>query len=139
MKKLTIYEAGYAILKLPALLDYDEPITALDDRAIRILESCLEQPFTTFNQKYAYRYISHKAAVMFYLIIKNHPLENGNKRSAVAVTLTFLFKNKRWLDMTPDSLYQTACEVAASPASDSDLEISKLNKLFKTKMVTVKD
>ena len=131
MKKITLYQAGYTILKLPDLLDYNEPISALDKNSLNKLNTCIEQPFITFGNKYIYWYIFHRAAVMFYLIIKNHPLENGNKRSAVGVTLTFLYINNKWLDISPDVLYEIACDVASSSASDSENVIMNIKKIFK--------
>jgi death-on-curing protein len=37
------------------------------------------------------------AAILFYLMIKNHPFQNGNKRIAITTLLTFLYNNNKWL------------------------------------------
>ncbi len=33
---------------------------------------------------------------------------------AVTLTLVFLYKNKKWINTTPDDLYRAACAVAES-------------------------
>ncbi len=131
MKRVTLYEAAYAILRLPDLLDYQEPIGALTAPALRKLNSCIDAPFAHYGRAYKYWFIHQRAAAMFYFLIKNHPLENGNKRSAVAITMTFWVKNGKWLDVTPDSLYQRACKVAESQAGDSEAIIKALCSVFK--------
>lgn len=131
MKRITVYQAAYAILRLPDLLDYKEPIGALNIKSLKNIESCIEQPFACFGGKYRYWFIYQRAAAMFYYLDKNHALDNGNKRSAVAVTMTFLYINKKWFDVTPDTLYKLACEVAKSNARESDKVIDVLSQTFK--------
>ncbi|MBN2251238.1 MAG: type II toxin-antitoxin system death-on-curing family toxin, partial [Candidatus Altiarchaeota archaeon] len=56
-----------------------------------------------------------KAAVLFYLMIKNHPFTNGNKRIAVTALLVFLALNGKWLKVTNQELYNFSVWVASSP------------------------
>jgi prophage maintenance system killer protein len=58
-----------------------EPIPKFGSNTER-LESCLNTPFQRFGGKYLYAGVLNKAAILFYLINKNHPLVNGNKRMA---------------------------------------------------------
>ncbi len=95
-------------------MTWDEPISEFGSRFPNILESCLKVPFQTFGRKNLYRGLVGKAAIMFYLMIKNHPFENGNKRIAVAALLVLLHKNKKWLRMTNQQLYNFAKQVAES-------------------------
>src|SRR5437868_12234953 len=125
MKKLLLQEVEYIAHQLAKeLMDYDEPLPAFATRSPGKLESCIEQPFQTFGGKELYPTLIDKAAVLFYLITKNHPFENGNKRMAVTTTLVFLFKNKRWISVEPEKLYQLALIVAKSKPKDKDLVIS---------------
>lgn len=49
---------------------------------------------------------------MFYLLIKNHPLQNGNKRMAILTLAYFCDKNKRKLNISSQQLYEMAIQVA---------------------------
>ena len=51
---------------------------------------------------------------MTYLMIKNHPFENGNKRIAVCTLFVFLAINGKWVDILNESLYRFAVWVAES-------------------------
>jgi prophage maintenance system killer protein len=48
-------------------------------------------------------------------MIKNHPFQNGNKRIAVTTLFYVLYKNKKWLKVDTQTLYNFAVWVAASP------------------------
>ena len=135
MRRLTIEEAVFAITLVPKLLDYKEPIADVDQRTINIISSSIEQPFASYAGRYLYRYLYHRAAVLFYLLIKNHPLKNGNKRTAVVLTVVFLILNNKMLSILPDELYNLACVVAKSQASDKDIEIEKVSKIFKKSLI----
>jgi len=131
IQRLSIEEALYGIVHAAEILDYDEPMPYPTAKRIQNLENCLEKPFATFDKKYLYRTLNHRAAVLFYTIIKNHPLENGNKRSAVIITMMFLFFNGKTLNASADQVYEVACIVADSPASDSEKHIQLLEQAFK--------
>lgn len=96
------------------IMSWDEPIPDFGSRFPNILESCLATPFQTFSKKDLYRTLEEKAAILFYLLIKNHPFKNGNKRVAVTSLLVFLHFNGRWLETSPDELYRIAVWVAES-------------------------
>jgi len=102
------------------LMNWNEPIPAFDTRYPDRLESCLKTPFQKFASRSLYRGLIGKGAILFYLMIKNHPFQNGNKRVAVMTLLYFLFKNQYWLDVSNDVLYQFANDVAASPPEQKD-------------------
>lgn len=131
IKRITIGEALYGILHTADILNYDEPMPLPKESNIRKLESCLEMPFSSYGGKYLYWTLPHRAAVLFYTIIKNHPLENGNKRTAVILTMLFLYVNKKTLTATADEVYNVACKVAESPAQNSEIQIKVLKKVFK--------
>src|SRR5262245_27139885 len=82
------------------LVDWDEPIPDFSTRFPEKLEGAINAPFQTFDRKSLYKGLVGKAAALFYLMIKDHPFQNGNKRIAVATLLCFLLGNKYWLSVT---------------------------------------
>jgi death on curing protein len=98
------------------LMEWDEPIPNFSTRYSGRLESCLKNPQQTFNGKDLYPTLEEKAAILFYLLIKNHPFQNGNKRIAVFSLLVYLHINKRWMGIPEEELYDLAIWVARSPA-----------------------
>lgn len=115
MKELTLEHVEYIAHNLAKkLMEWDEPIPDFGTRFAGKLESCLKTPLQSFGKKYLYPGLIDKAAILFYLMIKNHPFQNGNKRIAVTSLLTFLFINGKWLKIPKDDLYDLALEVARS-------------------------
>ncbi len=135
MRRLTIEEAIFAITLVPKILDYKEPIADADQHTINVINSSIQQPFASYAGKYLYWFLYHRAAVLFYLLIKNHPLKNGNKRTAVVLTVVFLILNNKMLNVSPDSLYDLACIVAKSQASDRDIVIEEVSIIFKKSLI----
>jgi death-on-curing family protein len=112
---LTIAEVEYVAHRLASeLLKWDEPIPDFGSRFPNVLESCLVAPFQTFDRKNLYQGLIEKAAILFYLMIKNHPFQNGNKRIAMTTLFYFLHKNKKWLRVDNQELYNFAKWVAES-------------------------
>jgi len=115
IKQITVREIEYVVYRMAKeLMEWNEPIPAFGTRFPNVLESCLKQPFSTFGKKNLYRGLAEKGAILFYLLIKNHPFENGNKRIAIAVLFYFLYKNGKWFVLSNEILYLFAKEVAAS-------------------------
>lgn len=133
MQHLTIEQAQYIAHQLAInLMDYtDEPIPPFETRYPNILESCLEQPFQSFDGEDLYPGQYLKAALMFYLVIKNHPFRNGNKRMAIALTLTFLYLNGQMLYITNADLYNIALNVASSNQSMQKDIVNTLYEIFR--------
>jgi len=113
-----------------ALLKYNEPIPDFSSRFPNVLESCLVTPFQEFGGKYLYAGLVRKASVLFYLLIKNHPFQNGNKRIAMMATLYLLHKNGKWLEADNQALYNFARWVAASDPSVKDATIQATEKFI---------
>lgn len=127
MRPITLQEAEYVAHRLVAeMMNYDEPIGDFSTRYPHRLESCLEQPFQRFNGLELYESLYEKAALLFYLVIKNHPFENGNKRMAVMLLIYFLLLNKKWVNTSPDDLYNVAIRVAESKPEQKDLLVDAL-------------
>ncbi|MFJ3777557.1 type II toxin-antitoxin system death-on-curing family toxin [Streptomyces sp. NPDC090075] len=94
--------------------EYDAPIPDFDARPPGKLEAALAQPFQTFGGEDLYPGLINKAAIFFYVMVKDHPLENGNKRVAVASLLLFLYKNGYGLRLSNGDLLNLAVMVAES-------------------------
>lgn len=131
LNRPTISEVEYIAFTLAReLMEYGEPIPPFDTRYPDKLESCLQTPFQTFNRKSLYQTFESKAAILFYLMIKNHPFQNGNKRVAVVTLYYFLRLNKRKLKVNNIKLYEFAIEVAASKSTQKDKAISKIRSFI---------
>ena len=69
-----------------------------------LLESALAQPQATFGGDFLHPTISEQAAAYLYHIAMNHPFIDGNKRTAFAVTDTFLRLNACTRNLTNNFL-----------------------------------
>lgn len=140
MRLLSVQEVEYVAHQLAKeWMTWHEPIPDFDTRFPHVLESCLAAPFQTFGGKSPYRELVGKASVLLYLLIKNHPFQNGNKRIAVAALLTFLFKNGKWLDVDNTELYNFAKWVASSPPKVKGPTILAIEEFLKTHIVDLKE
>jgi death-on-curing protein len=110
---VTMAEIEYTAFSLAEkFMTWDEPIPEFGSRFPNVLESCISQPNVAFGGKDMYRGLVGKGSILFYLLIKNHPFRNGNKRIAVMTLLYFLYKNGRWLDIDQVNLYRFARGIA---------------------------
>ena len=78
------------------------------------LESSLAAPQQTMFGKDLYPDIASKAAILFFLLVKNHAFMDGNKRTAFACLIRFLNVNGYTLNATEDELYQFTMDVVTS-------------------------
>lgn len=136
-KRLTIEEIQYSAHELARkYLDWGEPIPEFSTRYPRALEQCVLAPFQTYKGD-LYKGLISKAAILFYLMIKNHPFQNGNKRVAVMSLLIFLGKNEKWLSVSPQELYNLAKWVASSPASVNEETIRAIEKEIQKSLINL--
>ena len=114
-----------------ATMSWDEPIPPFKTRYPKVLESCIAAPFQTYGGRDLYRALEEKAAILFYLLIKNHPFQNGNKRIGVTALMIFLLINSRWLSVQPQKLYNLAIWVAESDPDLRDAVLQGLKDFLK--------
>ncbi len=115
MKYLSVSEVEYVAHTLAKeLMSWNEPIPDFQSRYPNKLEACLAVPQQTFDKKQLYPRIYRKGSILFYLIIKGHPFQNGNKRIAIMALLYSLHKNGKWLKIDNQQLYNFAKWIAAS-------------------------
>lgn len=110
---------------------WTEPIPAFGTRFPGVLEHCVDAPFQKFGGKDLYPGLVRKSAVLFYLMIKNHPFQNGNKRIAMTTTLYFLYKNSKWLNVDNQELYNFAKWVAESNPKLKEQTVGAAEAFFK--------
>ncbi len=118
-------------------MDWQEPIPEFGTRFPAALERCLETPFQSFGGKQLYPGLLKKAATLFYLMIKNHPFQNGNKRIAMTTTLYFLLKNKKWLKVDNQELYNFAKWVAESNSKLRQATLAAIETFFVVYLINV--
>ena len=119
-----------AFLLAKKLMKFNEPIPDFNTRFPSILESCLATPFQKFTGKFLYKGLTKKTAVLFYLMIKNHPFKNGNKRIAMMSMLYLLFKNGKWMESDNQVLYNFAKWIAASDPSVKNATVLAIEKFL---------
>jgi len=136
MKTITLKEVEYIAFKLAReILSFDEPIPDFSTRYPNALESCLATPFQSFSGKALYPTLVSKAAMLFYLLIKNHPFQNGNKRIAITTLFVFLYRNEKWIKVDTQELYNFTVWVAQSPPTVKDETVKATEKFLKRYLV----
>lgn len=138
MKIITVSDVEYLAHRLAKEhLSFNEPIPDFSTRYPNILESCILTPFQRFGGKSLYPSLVSKAGILFYLMIKNHPFQNGNKRLAITTLLTFLFENKKWLRADTQELYNFTVWVAQSPPQAKEQVVEAVQNFVKRHLANI--
>ena len=136
MKIITLADIEYITFELARKqLAFNEPIPDFSTRFPNILESCIMTPFQKFGGKDLYPSFNAKASILFYLMIKNHPFQNGNKRIALTTLLTFLYENGKWISVDNQELYNFTVWVAQSPATVKEHVVASIEKFIKSHLI----
>ena len=140
MLKITVKEVEYITFRMAQeLLSFNEPTPDFSTRSPNVLESCLATPFQGFSGKSLYPGLISKASILFYLMIKNHPFQNGNKRIAMTTLFTFLYANKKWLIVDTQELYNFTIWIAQSPSKVKNEVVKAIEKFLKTHLVNLEN
>jgi death-on-curing protein len=91
----------------------------LRDRGL--LESAVGMPQQTFDGQHLYEDVAAMAAVYLYHIAKNHPFEDGNKRTGFVAAETFLTINGYQLLLSDEEGYDLVVAVVEESLSKPDL------------------
>ena len=138
METITVKEVEYLAFKLAhELMSDNEPIPDFSTRFPNILESCLATLFQSFALKSLYPGLVNKASILLYLMIKNHPFQNGNKRIAMTTLFVFLYKNKKWLRVDTQELYNFTVWIAQSPPKVKKETVLAIEKFLKSHMTSL--
>jgi len=62
-----------------------------------------------------------KAAILIYLLIKNHPFVDGNKRTGLFALFEFLERNGFTINSPPEELYRFTLDIATSTLSKEQI------------------
>ena len=135
MKNISIAEVEYIAFRLAKELPFEEHIPNFSTRFPNILESCLATPFQSFSRKSLYPTLISKASMLFYLMVKNHPFQNGNKRIAMTTLLVFLFMNNQWIEVDLQEMLNFARWVAESPSRLKNEVVKAIEKFLKLYIV----
>ena len=139
MRSISIAEVEYIAFKLAKeMLSFNEPIPDFSTRFPNSLESCLAIPFQSFSGKSPYPTLVSKASMLFYLMSKNHPFQNGNKRIAITTLFVFLYLNKKWIRVDTQELYNFTVWVASSPAKLKNETVKAIEKFLQSFIVHLK-
>lgn len=138
MKTISISDVEYISFRLAEeMLAFDEPIPDFTSRFPNILESCIATPFQRFSKKSLYPGLISKASILFYLMVKNHPFQNGNKPIAMTTLLVFLFLNGKWIRADMQEMYNFASWVAESPAQFKEEVVKATEKFLRNHLVSL--
>lgn len=103
------------------------------------LDSIIGAVYQTFGSKELYRGIEEKAAHLLYLIIKDHPFSDGNKRIASLIFVYFLdkndylYKNNYEKKISNSALVSLALLIATSDPKDKKIMITIIISLLQEK------
>lgn len=107
----------------PLFLTLDEILSLHEDQVHRyggsggvrdlgLLQSAMGSVMATFGGSFLHESLFEMAAAYLFNICKNHPFIDGNKRTAVAASLTFLEMNGIEIDATEADFYDLVMGVA---------------------------
>lgn len=101
------------------------PAFSISKDGQRLLESALAEPRQTYGGRFLQRTIYDKAGALLRSLIKNHPLNDGNKRLGLISTEVFLLINGYLLNATQEERVNFAIEVAKSEPDISVHSVSR--------------
>ena len=106
------------------LVDYfhgkDDPVSPPGIKNEELLQSSVARPFMSAGGKDAYPGVFEKAAALFHSVINNHCFHNGNKRTALLSTMSYLGENGYWLTVpTDEEMFEFTRKAAAHEICDS--------------------
>lgn len=100
-------------------------------RDIKLLESALAQPESSFGGEYLHPTLFDMAAAYGYHICKIHPFVDGNKRTALIAMIIFLSVNGYLLKADKKLLYATIIDLASGRLEKEELALFLKNHSIK--------
>lgn len=86
-----------------------------------MLASAVSAPLATFDGHFLHQSIFGMAAAYLISLSKNHPFNDGNKRTAISATTTFLQMNNIALDVSEDELVEFVVRVASEKVTNQEV------------------
>ena len=81
-------------------------------RDVELLDAALAMPSIRFGGEFLHPDLFTMAAAYLFHLAKDHPFNDGNKRTALHAAYVFLPVNGLRLEMDPDALYELTLSVA---------------------------
>jgi len=118
----------------PLFLTLDEVLALHEDqirryggssgvRDVGLLESALGSAAARFDGVFLHDTLFEMSAAILYGVCRNHPFVEGNKRTAVAASLTFLEMNGTEIEADEDDFYDLVIGVAEGRVSKSAVAV----------------
>lgn len=118
----------------PVFLTLDEVLALHEDqiqrygglsglRDERLLASALGAVEATFDGAYLNESLAEMAATYLVNVVRNHPFLDGNKRTALASALTFLWMNDLEVESVDDDLVTLVLSVAEGRSTKADVAV----------------
>ena len=118
----------------PLFLRIEEVLALHDDQIRRyggvagvrdmgLLSSSVAMPRATFGGELLHQSLFEMAAAYLFHIARNHPFLDGNKRTALAAALAFLWLNDREIEAGGDELTELVLGVAAGRVSKAEVAV----------------
>ena len=90
-------------------------------REFTLLHSAIERPKASFASEFLYKDVWQMASALLQSLVKNHPFEDGNKRTAYFSTMRFLQKNKLKLTAPKEKYIRFMIEIDTRNKSVEDI------------------
>lgn len=81
-------------------------------RDMNLLDSAIQRPYATFDQKELYPTSIEKSAALIESIVKNHPFSDGNKRTGYILMRLTLLLSGNDIEATEQDKYQFVIGIA---------------------------
>ena len=118
----------------PVFLTLDEVLALHSDQIRRyggspgirdrgLLSSALGTPSATIGGAFLHQSLFEMAAAYLFHVAQNHPFVAGNKRTALAASLTFLLMNDAEIDSSEDDLTDLVLGVAEGRITKSEVAV----------------
>ena len=92
-------------------------------RDLGLLSSALAMPQASFGGTYLHTSLPEMAAAYLFHLAQNHPFVDGNKRTALATALAFLWLNDLRLEAQEDDLTALVMGMAAGRVGKADAAV----------------
>jgi death-on-curing protein len=111
------------LLIAEAVLGVPAETLVRSDRVVALADSALAAPAASFAGEEFYPELAEKAAILCSHLVRNHPLPDGNKRTAYLCLVEFIERNGRgWRQPTSDAredeVVETMVRLAAGQLSE---------------------
>lgn len=119
---------------ISAQQEYSEDLPLFDTRYPQRLEAIIDQVQSNYFGEELYKDFPTKAAMLFYLLNKDHPFINGNKRISIVALYEFLERNTLELYIDEEGLSNDLYEMAIITASSSPDKIDETLNYLKAQI-----